>query len=111
MNAATARKVKVFVMVTALLCLAVSPLYADPKSSETDPTPECQEMASSKMDHPESGSTCEPVADLESKGVEDPSDAKPGAGEESGQKNETPRKPLPQCSDPLFAEANPALCF
>ncbi|WP_042250712.1 hypothetical protein [Nitrospina gracilis] len=55
--------------------------------------------------------SCEPETEPDSKGVEDPTDAKPGTEEKSGQKNETPRKPLPQCSDPLFAEANPALCF
>lgn len=112
MSTQTVDKVRVLFFVIAMLCLGASSLSAGPESSETDPAPACGENVSEKAGDPESGSAaCEPVADLDPKGGEDPSDVKPGAGKDSHQKTAPEKKSLPQCSDPLYAEANPGLCF
>ncbi|CAI2719144.1 hypothetical protein [Nitrospina watsonii] len=99
-----------------LLFLSVAPLGAEPIASEFKSNPDCGETAAPQQNDAEqttSPAECHPGADLDPKGDTDSVRFDPGSEGDPGTPGDeqaSPQKPLPQCSDPLYKEANPALC-
>lgn len=110
------------ILMGAIQLTAAGSVTAEPPGNALSKTAACENNIAQSRD-PKAGQDkkeCEPNPGADPKGVPDPQ-GDPGSGdaadttqgdagtqkEEAASKEERP----PQCSDPLYAEANPGLCF